>query len=94
MLGLPMTRTTEFPVNISPTSFDIDDMSSISVDARFSLARPIKDFAKRGPATRIAPLTTVMIPSGTIANIRWSTHVRLWLMNCVANCSPNSASTL
>jgi hypothetical protein len=69
-------------------------MSWISAKARFSLARPMKDLAMRGPATRMAPVTMVMMPSGTMAKIRWSTQVRLSLVNWVANCSPNRAKTL
>lgn len=94
ILGFPIARTIEFPLNISHTSLDTDDMSSTSAVALFSLARPIKALAKRGPATRIEPLIIVIIPRGTMAKIKWSTHVRLWLMNWVANCSPNRARTL
>ena len=35
-----------------------------------------------------------MIHRGTIAKMRWSTHVRLSLVNCLANWSPNKARTL
>ena len=70
IMGFPVALTIAFPLKSSQTSPDVEDISSISARALFSLALPIKDLAIRGPDTRIAPVIMVRMPSGTIANTR------------------------
>lgn len=70
MLGFPITRTIDFPLKSSQTSLEVDDMSSSSANARFSLARPMKDLAILEPWTRMAPVIMVKMPRGTIARMR------------------------
>lgn len=67
--GRPITLTIDFPLYISQTSLDVDDMSSSSAEALFSRARPMKERAMFGPCTRMAAVMTATMPKGTAAKM-------------------------
>lgn len=90
----PMHLTTCRPFQSSHTSFDVDDMSSASAAARFSLALPTSALSHEGPPTRIALTMMVITPSGAMARTMLSAQPIDWLMNCIVTLSPKSASTL
>lgn len=92
--GDPGIRTTELPFQTSQTSWDTEDIYSTSAAAWFSLARPTIERSHAGPPVLIAPTIAVRIPRGAMAKMILSAIVKEWLMNCFANCSPNSASSL
>lgn len=90
----PMHLTTSRPFQSSQTSFDVEDISSTSAAAKFSLARPTTALSHDGPPTRIALIMIVIMPSGAIARTILSAQLMDSLMNCMVTRSPKSAKRL